>query len=74
MLRMVEVEVEEIENIQKELDNNVISLSDIDNRLEEEEEEVALLTIDDLTRTTKRTRPTTQRTTISFGRLPLLAG
>merc|ERR1712154_415842 len=52
MLKMVEVEIAEIENIQKELDNEAITIADIDNRLEEEEEEVASLTVDDLTRTT----------------------
>ena len=32
MLRMIEVEIEEIEIIQKELDNEAISIQDIDNR------------------------------------------
>jgi hypothetical protein len=32
MLRMIEVEIEEIEIIQKELDNQAISIQDIDNR------------------------------------------
>ena len=32
MLRMIEVEIEEIEMIQKELDNGAISIKDIDNR------------------------------------------
>merc|ERR1712183_976966 len=58
MLRMIEVEIEEIELIQKELDNQAISLEDINNRLEEEEQEVASLTEEDLTRTTTTTPAT----------------
>merc|ERR1712150_321670 len=52
MLRMIEVEIEEIELIQKELENEAISIDDINNRLEEEDAEVASLTVDDLTMTT----------------------
>ena len=33
LLRMIETEVEELENIQKELDNDAITIQDIDNRL-----------------------------------------
>jgi len=68
MLKMVEVEIEEIGNIQKELDNEAITIVDIDNRLEEEEAEVALLTVDDLTRTTTTEKP------YYPGKLPLLGG
>ena len=32
MLKMIDIELEEIENIQKEVDNGVISLDDIENR------------------------------------------
>merc|ERR1712117_216164 len=75
MLKMVEVEIAEIENIQKELDNEAITIADIDNRLEEEEEEVASLTVDDLTRTTTSTTTTTTTTKPYYpGKLPLLAG
>merc|ERR1712150_319270 len=42
MLRMIEVEIEEMEN-------EAISIDDINNRLEEEDAEVASLTVDDLT-------------------------
>ena len=66
MLTMIDIEIEELENIQKELDNDVISIDDINDRLDEEEEEVAALTVDDLTRTTTET-PNTQK-------LPLLIG
>ena len=34
MLKMVEVEIAEIENIQKELDNEAITIADIDNRFD----------------------------------------
>merc|ERR1719244_14233 len=59
---MIEVEIEELEIIQKELDNEAISLEDINNRLEEEDAEVASLTVDDLTRTTTSTTTTTTTT------------
>jgi len=61
LLRMIETEIEELENIQKELDNDAITLKDIDNRLAEEDEEVAALSRDDLTRTTTTTLPTTTK-------------
>ena len=32
MLRMIDTEIQELEMIQKELDNNAITISDIDNR------------------------------------------
>ena len=32
MLRMIDTEIQELEMIQKELDNNAITLGDIDNR------------------------------------------
>ena len=32
MLKMINIELEEIENIQKEVDNGVISIADIENR------------------------------------------
>merc|ERR1711892_262977 len=71
MLSMIEVEIEELEIIQKELDNQAISIEDIENRLEEEDAEVAALTVDDFTRTT-----TTTTTTKPYypGKLPLLLG
>ena len=34
MVEMIETELEEIETIQRELDNNAITLSDVDNRWE----------------------------------------
>merc|ERR1711892_862275 len=71
MLSMIEVEIEELEIIQKELDTQAISIEDIENRLEEEDAEVAALTVDDFTRTT-----TTTTTTKPYypGKLPLLLG
>ena len=76
-MKMIDVEIAEIEVIEKELKNNAISISDIDNRLlrfniqkyrkikktfrlEEEDDEVAELSVADLTRTT--TIPTTTTT------------
>ena len=32
MLKMINIELEEIENIQREVDNGVISIDDIENR------------------------------------------
>jgi len=60
LMKMIDVEIAEIEVIEKELKNNAISISDIDNRLEEEDDEVAELSVADLTRTT--TIPTTTTT------------
>merc|ERR1719510_166002 len=61
MLRMIDIELEEIENIQKEVDNGVITIDDIENRLTEEEDEVASLTLDDLAKTTTTTTTTTEK-------------
>merc|ERR1712117_80514 len=63
LVKMIETEIEELENIQKELENDAITVQDIGNRLAEEDEEVAALTRADLTRTTTTTLPTTTTTT-----------
>ena len=66
MIGMIEIEMQEIENIQKELNGGAINLDDIENRLQEEDEEVSQLTIEELKATT----------TASYypGKLPLLGG
>merc|ERR1712088_1134685 len=49
LLNMIRVEVDEIENIQKEVENNAIDLNSVAERLEEEDAEVAKLSKEDLT-------------------------
>merc|ERR1719187_394631 len=56
MLKMINVEVEEIAQIQNELDAGAISVSDIDNRLQEEDQELAAMSVSDLAKTTTTTR------------------
>jgi len=68
MLEMINVELEQIEGIQKEVDAGVISVGDIQNRLTEEAAEVAKLSVDDLSQTT------TEGAYYPPGKLPLLAG
>ena len=68
MLRMINQEMEQIETIQKELDVGAINLGDIENRLEEEDDELKALSYEDLQQTT-----TTERY-YPKGGLPLLAG
>jgi len=58
LLEMIRVEVEELENIQKEVDNNAISLDDVAERLDEEDAEVASLSVADLTQVTTAAPPT----------------
>lgn len=67
MLKMIDVEVEEIEKIQKELDVGAINLEDVDNRLLEEDEELAALSTEDLTKTTttSKTEDLTKTTSTS---------
>jgi len=54
MMDMVETEVAEVETIEKEIQSGAINIEDVGNRLEEEEEEVAGLSVDDLTQTTPK--------------------
>lgn len=49
LMDMIETEISEVEDIEKEIGNGVISVEDLKNRLDEEEEEVAALSVDDLT-------------------------
>merc|ERR1719187_622322 len=72
MIKMINVEVEEIETIQKELDAGAISLSDIDNRLDEEDQELDRISPDELARATTTT--TTTPAPQPSGKLPLLLG
>merc|ERR1711973_564591 len=66
MLSMINLEMEQIENIQKELNAGAINLDDIDNRLDEEDKELESLTYEELKETT-----TTEQ---YYPGLPLLAG
>jgi len=76
MMRMIEVEVGGVEQIQKELDQGAISLGDIDNRLEEEDEELVDIEVESLLQTTTSTTTTTTTTQRPkpSGKLPLLLG
>merc|ERR1712106_949994 len=68
MIKMIDVEVEQIEEIQKELNAGAISLSDIDNGLDEEDDELERINPKDLLKETTTPAPR------SSGRLPLLLG
>merc|ERR1712012_784379 len=59
LLNMIRVEVDEIENIQKEVENNAIDLDSVAERLEEEDAEVASLSVSDLTQLTTTPLPDT---------------
>jgi len=59
LLNMIRVEVDEIENIQKEVENNAIDLNSVAERLEEEDAEVASLSVSDLTQLTTTPLPDT---------------
>jgi len=59
LLDMIRIEVDEIENIQKEVENNAIDLKSVEERLEEEDAEVASLTVSDLTQLTTTPPPDT---------------
>merc|ERR1711990_1327794 len=59
LLNMIRVEVDEIENIQKEVENNAIDLESVSERLEEEDAEVASLSVSDLTQLTTTPPPDT---------------
>ena len=70
MLNMITVEMDQIEEIQRELSGGAINLGDIDNRLDEEDKELEELSYDDLSATTT----TTTTTEAYYPGLPLLAG
>merc|ERR550519_3236630 len=58
MMTMINMEVEELDRINKELEQGVVNLSDITNRLEEEDEEIANISLEELTKvTTTTTKP-----------------
>jgi len=58
MMRMINMEVEELDRINKELEQGAVNLSDISNRLDEEDEEIANISLEELTRvTTTTTKP-----------------
>jgi len=76
MIEMIDVELKEIEGIQKEVDNGAITVDDIQNRLNEEADEVESLSLSELskTTTTTTTTTTTEKPYYPPGKLPLLAG
>jgi len=55
MVKMINLEVEELEKITKELEEGVINMEDIEHRLEEEETEVNKLKIEELRSSSKTT-------------------
>ena len=58
MVTMINMEVEELDLINKELEQGAVNIGDIDNRLEEEDEEIANISLEDLTKvTTTTTKP-----------------
>merc|ERR1712106_467702 len=58
MVNMINMEVEELEIISKELEQGAVNIGDIDNRLDEEDEEVQNISLEDLTKvTTTTTKP-----------------
>jgi len=59
LLNMIRVEVDEIENIQKEVENDAIDLDSVAERLDEEDAEVASLSVSDLTQLTTTPPPDT---------------
>merc|ERR1712117_157926 len=68
MLRMIKLEMDQIETIQKELSAGAINLQDIDNRLDEEDKELEALSYEELSQTT------TTETYYPDLKLPLLSG
>jgi len=66
MLRMISLEMDQIEEIQREFNGGAINLEDIENRLDEEDRELEELSYDDLQATTT--------TETYYPGLPLLAG
>jgi hypothetical protein len=57
MITMINMEVEELDLINKELEQGAVNIGDIDNRLEEEDEEIANISLEDLTKVTTTTKP-----------------
>merc|ERR1712106_637475 len=58
MVNMINMEVEELEIISKELEQGAVNIGDIDNRLDEEDEEVQNISLEDLTKVmTTTTKP-----------------
>jgi len=56
MVKMINLEVDELEKITRELEEGAINMQDIEHRLEEEENEVNRLNIEDLRNDTKNTK------------------
>merc|ERR1712210_230922 len=71
MVRMIDVEVQGVEEIEKELEVGAIDVNDIENRLSEEDSELDALSTNDLSATTTTT--TTEKAYYP-GKLPLLLG
>merc|ERR1711892_332277 len=57
MMEMINKEVEELVLINKELEQGAVSIDDIGNRLEEEDKEIANISLDDLTKVTTTAKP-----------------
>jgi len=72
MVTMINVEVEGVEEIQKELEVGAIDVNDIENRLTDEDKELEELSPEDLAETTTTT--TTTEKAYYPGKLPLLLG
>merc|ERR1712128_43818 len=57
MMEMINKEVEELVLINNELEQGAVNIDDIGNRLEEEDEEIANISLDDLTKVTTTAKP-----------------
>jgi len=51
MVKMIEFEVEQMEQIEKEVELGVINFQDVENRLSEEEKEMSNISLDDIKKT-----------------------
>merc|ERR1719334_2141013 len=51
MVKMIEFEVEQMEQIEKEVEQGVINFQDVENRLSEEEKEMSNISLDDIKKT-----------------------
>merc|ERR1719334_269998 len=58
MVKMIDTEVKELELINEELEKGAVNIGDIDNRLTEEEDEVANISLEDLMKVTTTTPKT----------------
>jgi len=61
MMRMIDIEVSELDSINNELADGKVGINDIENRLSDEAKSVGKVTLAELTRTTTTQRPTTTK-------------